>query len=428
MLPIVLQTNLPKIKIKGVDVTNIVKGLTLTESIFEPAIKGSIITVDTASSRLYQVTGAIGDLNPVEISFFSRTGSGQEDSIEPKDLLIYKIEPGTEFGMTNSSNVCYFATKPFFVNQSRLISKYYDDTISNVVKELCKELEIECEVESTSDKIKMILSYDSPFAHIIALSKKAKSDKHPKDLDFVFFEGIDNKYYFKPISSFKDKEVKWKYKVLKPHPELTVQDAKFSILKHGATPFSPIDNALNGMYSSEIITFDTTTGDYTSKTHVFSDNKYTKLSDKKITNNEEVFDKISKSGVAVRRFVKQRFLFDCGEDPSGYDKVGLQDDWVGDRMVSMQTINQIVLNINVPGNSNMRVGDIIEVRKPINEAIIENEGQEPKEKDIFYSGKFLVTDITHDILLKPASTPDAITAVYTMRVRAIKDSKGEEYA
>ena len=428
MIPAVLQTNLPQIKIKGIDVTPIVKSISLTESIFEPAIKGSLVTFDTAGSRLYQVTGALGELNPIEFSFFSRTAEAQDDPIQPSNLLIYKIEAGTESGMSNMTNICYFATKPFFVNQSRMISKYYDDTISNVVQQLCKELEIECEPESTSDKIKMILSYDSPFAHIISLSKKAKSNKKPKDLDYVFYETVDNKHLFKPISSFKDKDIKWKYKVLKPHPELEVEEAKYSVLKHGAAPFSPINNALNGMYSSEIISFDTTTGDYTSKTHVFSENKYTKIANKKIVNSEPTFDQVAKSGVAVRRFVKQRFLFDCGEDPSGYDKVGLQDDWVGDRLVSMQSINQVVLNMTLPGNSNMRVGDLMEFRKPINEAILQDEGTQVREKDIFYSGNFLITDITHDLIMKSGSTPDALTATYTMRVRAIKDSKGEEYA
>jgi hypothetical protein len=200
------------------------------------------------------------------------------------------------------------------------------------------------------------------------------------------------------------------------------------VLKHGASPFAPIENALNGMYSSEIIAFDTTTGDYTSKTHVFQENKHTKLSNKKITNKEQVFEQIAKSGVAVRRFNKQRFLYDCSEEPSGYDKVGLEDDWVGDRMVSMQSNNQIVLNMTVPGNSAARVGDVIEFRKPLNEAILQNEGGQVKEKDIFYSGNFLITDITHDIIMKEGTTPDSVTASYTMRVRAIKDSKGDEYA
>jgi hypothetical protein len=428
MLTQALQTNRPQITIKGVDVTLIIKSLSLTESLFEPVLKGSFVTLDTAGSRLYQVTGALGDLNPIEFSFFSLKDNSPEKSIRSKDFLIYKIEPGSTEGTTNSFNVGYFASKPMFINQSRMVSKYYKGKISDIVQKLCKEIEVSCETTSTTEEVKKVLPYDSPIGHIITLSKQARSSSNPKDVDFVFYQDIDGKFHFKPISEFKKKQKKWEYKVLLPHPQLTLKDAKYSVLKHGTKEYSPIQNALNGLYSSEIISFDSTTGDYFSKTHVYNEGKYTKISNKKITNNEPEFKNIANSGVAVRRFNKQRFLFDCSEKPAGYDEVGLQDDWVGDRMAAMQNTNQVILHFTAPGNSEMKVGDIIVFRRIPNEAIAEAEGSSFKEKDIFYSGKYLVTDITHDLVFKDGITKNSATAVYTMRVRAIKDSKGDEYA
>jgi hypothetical protein len=184
------------------------------------------------------------------------------------------------------------------------------------------------------------------------------------------------------------------------------------------------------MYSSEIISFDSTTGDYYSKTHVLQQDQYTKISNKPIvdTTKDPLFDDIAKSGVAVRRYNKQRFLYDCSENASGQDEVGLQDDWVGNRLTSMQLSNQMTLNMVVPGNSEMKVGDLLEFRRPLHESILDTSKVQMKQTDIFYSGKFLVVEITHDIVMRQGVTPTAATAVYTMRVKAIKDSIGDEYA
>jgi hypothetical protein len=76
----------------------------------------------------------------------------------------------------------------------------------------------------------------------------------------------------------------------------------------------------------------------------------------------------------------------------------------------------------------MRVGDLIEVRKPVNESIINDSEAQMKEKDVFNTGKFLIAAISHDIAVKSGGPPDVATSTYTMRIKAIKDSKGDEYA
>ena len=96
-------------------------------------------------------------------------------------------------------------------------------------------------------------------------------------MDYIFYQDIDGQFHFKPLSSFKQEQTKWKYTATIPTADMTLHDAKFNALRHSANEFAPIENALNGMYSSEVISFDTTTGDYYSKTHVYKADKYTKL-------------------------------------------------------------------------------------------------------------------------------------------------------
>lgn len=427
MLPIVLNTHRPTIKIKGSDVSDIIKQISITESVFEPVLRGSFIVFDTASSRLYQLVGDITGLSDIEFSFHSLMNGVPEKEIKAKEFYIYKYISGPTSGVSNSLSTGYFGSRYIFVNQARMVSKYFEDTISNIVVSICKDIGITCKATQSMGKVKKVLPYDSVFAHVVNLSKQARSNSNPKDVDFIFYQDIDHDYYFKPLSSFKKKETKWKYKVLLPTADITPELAKYSVLKHSVDEFAPIENAMSGMYSSEIISFDTTTGDYYSKTHVYKQDAYTKLSKKPIVDvkSEPLFDEIAKSGVAVRRFNKQRFLYDCSESPSGYDEVGMQDDWVGHRMAAMQNSKQIILNLVVPGNSEMKVGDVMEFQRPINEGIVNSNQINMKEEDIFYSGKYLITEITHDIVMRLGGTPDAATASYTMRVKAIKDSLGD---
>jgi hypothetical protein len=427
----VILTNKPNILLNGVDITEVTLSLTLTESLFDPVLKGNIVALNTPSTNLYQITGALGGLNEIQFSFHSTTNEEPEKEITSKDFYVYNIVPeSTDAGSSLVKVTAYFAAKPLFTNNTRMVSKNYNDTISNIVKSLCKEIDIECSIEPTKGKIKRVLTYESPFGHIINLSKQAVSENNPKDVDYTFYQDIDGKYWFKPISLFKKQSVKWKYKQFLPYPEMTLDEVKYSILRHSCDSFSPIQNALQGMYSSEIISFDTTTGDYYSKTHVYNKDKYTTLSDKPILdlNDNEEFKKIAKSGVAVRRFTKQRFLHDPSEEESGQDGVGLQDDWVGNRMASMQNMDQSIVYLNVPGNSEMKVGDLIEVRKLVNESLIEESGENLKEKDVLGTGVFLITTISHDIGLKSGGPSDALSATYIMRIKAVKDSKGDEYA
>jgi hypothetical protein len=430
MLPDVLYTDIPKVILNDVDVSGIVSTLTVTESLFDPTIKGNFTAVNTAETNIHQITGSLGALSKLNVSFHSVFGKSKEKDIKPKDLLAYKIVDGPQMsGNTQKTSMVYFATKPLFTNSSRMVSKYFDDTISNIVTSLCKEIDISCNASATEDKIKKVLTYDSVFSHIALLTKQAKSKKNPKDVDFVFYQDIEGEFHFKSLAEFKQQGPKWKYKVLLPFEDVDVSQAKYSILRHNAEEFSPIQNALNGMYSSEIVSFDSTTGDYYSKTHVLQGNKYTTISGQPIVDlgKEPEFKKIAVSGVAVRSFNKQRFLHDCSEPPEGQDKVGLQDDWVGNRMGAMQSMDQIALYLNVPGNSEMKVGDIIEVRKPINESLLNSGGSSQKEKDIINTGKFLVTTISHDVVVKGGENGKT-NSTYTMRIKAVKDSKGGEYA
>ena len=75
----------------------------------------------------------------------------------------------------------------------------------------------------------------------------------------------------------------------------------------------------------------------------------------------------------------------------------------------------------------MKVGDIIEVRNLIDEDAIKNADAQLPLKDVLKTGLFLVTTIAHDLTVR-TDEKKGITTEYIMRIRAVKDSKGGEYA
>lgn len=428
MLKDVLLTHKPTIILNGTDITDLVTTLSITESLFDPVIRGYAQILNTAPANVYQTVNTLGELPKIEFSFHSLTKGKQEAEITPKDLHVYDINVSpTDAGGNVTTITLNFMSKEYFTNQSRLVSKYFHDKISSIVKDLCKEIDIKCETEETDEKLKRVLPYDSVFSHVIRLSKSARTNENPKDVDYIFYQDLKGKHYFKRISSFKNKGVKWEYSVRLPKKDISITDAKYSVIKYDVESVSPMRNALEGMYSSEIITFDTTFGLYYSKTHVYDIGKYTTLWKNPLVEVKDSFKQVANSGVAVRRFNKQRFLFDSSEEESGQDKVGYEDDWVGDRLATMQHIDQNILYLNVPGNSDVKAGDIIEVRNLIDEGAIKESKVNLKMKDVIKTGRFLITTVSHDLLIR-GGPKGGVNTEYIMRIRAIKDSRGGEYA
>ena len=95
MINSVLLTNKPTITLNGVDITEIVTSLTLTESLFDPVLQGRFTTLNTASANLYQRTGSLGALSPIEFSFNSLFNNNPEKTIKSKDLLVLEKNKGS---------------------------------------------------------------------------------------------------------------------------------------------------------------------------------------------------------------------------------------------------------------------------------------------------------------------------------------------
>jgi hypothetical protein len=89
------------------------------------------------------------------------------------------------------------------------------------------------------------------------------------------------------------------------------------------------------------------------------------------------------------------------------------DRWLLDRVSQLQQLQNIKLSVSVPGNSNLKVGDVVKFEMPSPEPPQNNQQMVDKH----YRGKFLISGIRHKVDQKQ----------YVTVLELVKDSVFEAY-
>lgn len=425
--------NLSKIQVitkdKTYDITDIVYGIQVKESIFSPFITGSIAVSEVASISIFKGKKIPTDLSSkIDFSFSGLNDDGtspqQKIQIKGNDYYIYKIEPGVPYG-NNQASVFHFAHKSMYKDKAMNMSKCYKKKkISEMVTEIGKKLELSWnKVESTHLKFSFVLPYRTPVSQIMFLAPYARSEENPMDVNYVFYQTLDGKHNFVSVGS-----------LLKQQPSFgsskkdgfylgfnrgeDFYTARRSILSHIAKESNQYMNAINGMHSSAVFTLDTISKIWAASTFFLPKiwNKQSHLSNKPIVEEQSDFYNFVNGAFDQRYYAKSRHSHCCKEQKNGNNKIGGEDDWLTRRISSMEQLNQISLYFVVTGNSDINkvsAGKVIFVNRATFDDL--------QGGDILQSGKFLISTITHTILRTAASNTQ-----YSCEIMCIKDSIGEE--
>jgi len=164
-----------------------------------------------------------------------------------------------------------------------------------------------------------------------------------------------------------------------------------------------LENINTGIYSHKVETIDPITKRFT--TDIFSydrDSKYiTHLEkDKSLYAKNSLFGKDSNSSITKymisnigEDYSNQSFLVKAkGKDPQIRNPRKLHK-WFKYEYASRLQLNNIVLEVTIPGNTNIKIGDVINIHMPQN-----TENKEYMKKDnLLYGNKFFVTALRHNI-------------------------------
>lgn len=410
-----------------IDITSQVKEINVYESLFSNILTATITVMDTPATRLIQ-NGMIAAKDKISFEFAGLAKDLTPEKSIKVDLFVYKVQSSGPVGQTLQTSIISLGSEEFYKNQTKEISRHFDDTVSSLIKKICNELEIKnIEVEETDEKYKFISTYHSPLEIINFLTTKAISKRNKNDHNYVFYQDIDKKYHFVSLGSLMQKPSKFGTNsssgFIHTMPLVTTSDMmKNMVLGYESADISPLKNAMGGMYTSQITTYDITNKLYalwTFDLDMIYDTQ-THLSTKKIIDdNDDEFKKTLTSSYMTRYAHKTEYCYDCNKDKGFQNKIGGPEDIILPKISTMEQLNQLSIKLSINGNSTIRAGDVFYFGRPIQQSL----SSDKLNKDIVYNGKYLAVDIAHSLKY---NVMGKTYLEYKTIIRGIKDSIGDE--
>jgi hypothetical protein len=416
------------------NISDLVDEFRVSESIFSPFITGSFTFSDTESVRIMKNTGLREDLScKVSFAFSGLEDDGKTSqkpiTISESDYYIFQIDVGEPKGTGTQRTTVHFAHKSFLKNQASNISRSYQKKkIHEMISDLAKSIELEWnQFENTVNTFNFVLTYRTVLEQIMFLVPYSVREENDSDVNFVFYQDLDGKHNFVSIGKLmtqpptfgNDPNSGYFYSL---NPGSSFYSSRRCAITHATKTLNSYESGLKGMHSSVVSTVDSFTKTWAA-TGYFMQEKWDKqshLSSTPVVNqNSELYEFVNGSMI-IRNYVKSRHSHCCKEQKNGNDKVGGEKDWLLPRISQIEQLNQIAIEFFVTGNSDtskIGAGKVIFFGRPIlNESVNSSQGA-----DLAFSGKYLVTSVTH-ILRKAKSGK----VEYGTNFVCIKDSLGEE--
>lgn len=416
------------------DLSPIVLSFEITESIFSPFIKGNFVISDTESVRVIKNTGLREDLScKISFSFAGLEDDGQSSQssivLNQEDYYIYRIDVGEPRGTGTQDTTIYFAHKATFKNESTNISRCYQKKkISEIVTDIGKMLELEWnQFENTLNTFSFVLPYRTAIGQIMFLIPYAKREENNNDVNFVFYQDLSGKHNFVSVGklltqqpSFGDgPEGGYIYSL---NPGQSFASARRCAITHATKSLNSFKNAINGMHTSAVATLDPSSKTWAATGYFLPDtwDKQSHMSNSPMVSNNSEFYQIINGAVSQRHYGKSRHSHCCKEQKNGNNKIGGEADWLLPRISQMEQMNQTAIEFYATGNSDtnkVSAGKIIYFGR----TILNNSVNSSNGPDITFSGKYLITTITHVIRKVKSGKTE-----YGCNFKCIKDSLGDE--
>ena len=260
--------------------------------------------------------------------------------------------------------------------------------------------------------------------------------------NFVFYESYDG-WNFRTIDSLMQGEVFEKFYLSeasteKPltdggdiiHPRQLIEDVR--VLKQ----FDTIENIENGLYSHDIETIDPILKKFTEVTFTYDTDAENfshleKKPNEKLYAKNSVFKKVSKSSYKYFipsnigdprqvTYVKEKvydpfFANTAIETDQQIRNPRKLHEFLSYDVLSRVQLNNIVIEVTVPGNSDLEVGQIVELTLPQNTEVQEY----LRRTNLLYNKRFFVTAVRHTINVQDMSfytTMECVKDVYGKKV------------
>lgn len=420
------------------DITGQVRIIEFFQSIYEPFVTGKMTVADVSSTRVRKLfEGIFGQGEEIEFTLIT---SSDKKKIKIKDFCIYKVEPIILDGVPGQTNpneltTFYFCSKKMIENEFVKIRKTYTGKISEIVEKICLEYGFNLEKPEPTDKnYKITIPNLNPADAIIWLSKFAQRLENTNDVNYVFYEDIDHKFYFKSIGKMlqdppltpqtDSKGITVTNITMNETPFGQNEKYRLNAKRHLAKSINPLLNAMNGMYTSTTLQFDITSKTYSRTIYSYNEKfetmthpeNYNKkiLSDDLDTPFSKIYDypeinmsfypkctylykSVNRGFRKGERAISDRKLNGGAiQPPKQESPVNFIHEIAPMRSAELQTIDQIGVTAELKGTSFVKMGRTIYFsRSQIDSRDIYSDGK----RDKYFTGLFLITNVKHTLFI-----------------------------
>lgn len=375
------------------DISSAVTEIQIFEDLFKPCMSGILAIQD--SMDLPNIFKFIGE----EYVTIKISTPGLPDKQQYKiyrTFIIYKMDDRQILGDRKAFYKLYFSSPEMIVDSNVKLSKTYSGPIHEVVNTIVKKegltASVPLIVSQTRNSIKYTSNYWSPYRNLKYLSERAISLNN--SANYLFFENrnginfisMDNLITQQPYTSYT-------YDNFSREPDAGTSSAS----KHTGKELSRfIDYKIDlgfdflkrntiGVYGSKLISHDITTKKYTTKNYTMFDNWGSEAHMNKFPiGTAEVASRVNSN---IYNYPKYNSLF------NGFTDDGVQN-WLQNRASIMGQLNAFRLTAEVPGRTDLTVGQLIEVQL-YKVAQVTEKDTTNEILDTMFSGNYLISAINH---------------------------------
>lgn len=388
---------------KSVDLRSIMEEINVFEDIFSPCITGNILVTD--SSNIINTLPITGH----EYLLINFTKPSQHISFN-KMFRLYKISDRKQSSDQNEVYILHFCSEEMVLNETMRISKIYTGkAIYQIIQDIAmRYLHInakkfpETHLRSTTGTFDISIPNWTPFYAINWLSQKAYSSQY-QGAAYVFFESRDGFHFISleelvkkpPVQKLLNSKQRLGHETDILTPDL--QSASESIAEYEYLSMVDVLGEISsGKFAGTLITVDPVRQRIATleknAEDVFSRSMH--LNTNSLSSNANIRTR-SSLGKAPRSYCRL-YPTTLGHDTLQYARTGLHpnqvESWLLQRNMYLYGLNSNRMNVSVPGNVNLTVGDTVDVDLPAITA-----QSKKREFDQLYSGKYLITAVRHSI-------------------------------
>lgn len=392
---------------RSFDATYIFTQFVLHESIYSTAMSGNVTINDDFDH--YELLPIVGqELLTLEVETL--------EDIYTFDFIVYKVSDIRKISGRRSEYTLHFVSPEQYLNENKRLSRSYANTSTDKVIKDIMSSEIGTSknviVEETEGQSTYVAPNVRPFTTIRQLMRRSVSSETGNS-NFVFYEDRRG-YIIATLNALMGQDTKYTYGFKENYnseDDSTAQHTDFFGIEQleMKKQTDTLDALSNGMFASQLHSIDL----IQRKTNIYDYDYFTEFDSTSHLNEYPLYSKLEeldKEGNQYFSYTNETAL--DNEYVNEYQPdmhIELTSQTRLKRRIQLQMLNSYVINMTVPGNVLLFVGDVIEISAKSNQTKVPNS---------MISGRSIVTGITHLIT--------ASNRVYKQRIETVKDSLAVE--